>query len=114
MPGPAPLFHLANMTMCPHGGKVMPVPSAPRVFVNGVDPVMTVADTSTIVGCVFTTPATGPHPCMTVTWLVPAIRVQSMGVPVLLDGSVGLAQAADMTPQGPPLTTVNQPRVIGM
>jgi len=113
MPGPAPLYHVANVTLCSHGGKLTSIPAAPRVFVNGVDPVVTATDPTTIVGCVFSTPATGPHPCMTATWLVPAVRVQSMGLPVLLFGSVGMTQAVDMAPQGAPMTTYNQPRVIG-
>jgi len=114
MPGPAPLYHTMNMTMCVHGGKLTSIPAGPRVFVNGVDPVVCAADPTTIVGCLFTTPATGPHPCMTATWLVPAVRVMSMGRPVLLAGSVGMTQAADMAPQGAPLTSYNQPRVFGI
>jgi len=109
---PLPLYHVGNATMCAHAGKVSNVPSGPRLFVNGTDPVATVADVFTIVGCMFSTPA-GPHPCVTVNWLVPAMRVTTMGRPVLLDGSVGLTQSADMLPQGAPLTTVNQPRVFG-
>jgi len=110
---PGPLYHVANTTTCIHGGKVMTVPSGPRVFVNGIDPVATASDVFAIVGCVFTTPATGPHPCITATWPVPALRLTSMGRPLLLDGSVGMTQAADMAPQGLPLTSVNQPRAVG-
>lgn len=111
---PGPLYHVANNTQCAHGGKVTNVPSGPRVFVNGTDPVATAVDIFTIIGCAFATPATGPHPCVTVTWPVPAVRLTSMARAILLDGSIGLTQAADMAPQGAPLTSVNQPRVIGI
>jgi hypothetical protein len=45
---------------------------------------------------------------------MPALRLTSLGRPILLDGSAGLTQAPDMAPQGAPLTSVNQPRVIGI
>jgi hypothetical protein len=109
---PGPLYHLANTTQCVHGGKVTFVPTGPRVFVNGTDPVATASDVFTVVACAFATPA-GPHPCVTTTWPVPAMRLTSMGRPLVLLGSVGMTQAADMAPQGPPATAVNQPRVIG-
>lgn len=112
MPGPAPLYHLGNTTLCPHGGKVTHVPSTPRVFVAGAQPVATVLDATTITGCAFA-PSGTPHPCTTVTWLVPATRVKSEGQPLLLVGSAGTAQAADMTPQGAPFTVVNQARALG-
>jgi uncharacterized Zn-binding protein involved in type VI secretion len=108
---PGPLYHLSNNTQCIHGGKVIDGPAGPRVFVNG-DPVATTADLFTIAGCTFSTPA-GPHPCVTVSWLSPALRIKINGLPALLQDSQGMTQAADLAPQGTPLVTVNQPRVIG-
>jgi hypothetical protein len=97
-----------------HGGKVQNVPSGPRVFINGADPVATAVDTFTIAGCPFSTPATGPMPCLTVTWITPALRVTSMGRALLLQTSVGTTNGPTMAPQGAPLTSVNQPRVVAM
>jgi hypothetical protein len=113
MPGPGFLYNTTNTTQCPHAGKVTNAPSGPRVFVTGVDPVATAADLFTIAGCPFATPA-GPHPCVTVTWLTPALRLTSMGRPLLLNTSAGLTLAPDLAPQGAPLITVNQQRVTGM
>jgi hypothetical protein len=109
---PGPLFHANNVTMCPHGGQVQTIPTSPRVLVQG-QPVAVATDQFLIVGCPFTL---GPvyHPCVRVTWLVPAARVTVMGVPVILQTSVGITQAADQAPQGAPIVSVNQPRVIGM
>ena len=54
-----------------------------------------------------------PHPCVRVQWLVPALRVKVNLAPVILQTSVGLCLAADQAPQGPPMVSATQPRVIG-
>lgn len=96
--------------MCPHGGPVTTIPSAPRVLVSGM-PVATLADTYLVAGCAFNISG-APHPCVKVQWLVPAVRVLVNGVPAILQTSVGLCLAADMAPQGPPVVAATQPRVI--
>ena len=109
---PGPLFHVGNTAMCPHGGMAQTLSSNTRVLVNGM-PVATIADQTLIAGCVFTLPGPKPSPCVKVQWLVPATRVLIMGQPALLQTSTGLCQSPEQAPQGPPVVTVNQPRVIG-
>jgi hypothetical protein len=76
-------------------------------------PVATMADTSLVAGCAFTV-GTQPMPCLRVQWLVPAARVKVMGQPALLQTSAGLCQNPAQAPQGAPIVTTNQPRVVGM
>ena len=108
---PTPLFHVGNVTMCPHGGSAQTISSNVRVLVSGT-PVATVADQTMVAGCVF---AIGPKPspCLRVQWIVPAVRVLVMGQPALLQTSVGLCLSPEQAPQGPPVVSVNQPRVLG-
>jgi hypothetical protein len=108
---PGPLAHVGMVAVCPHGGLITDVPSAPRVLVSGM-PVATLADQYLIAGCVFNV-AGAPHPCMRVQWLAPAVRVTASLAPVILQTSVGLCLAADQAPQGPPVISATQPRVIG-
>lgn len=108
---PGPLAHVGAVAMCPHGGMVMQVPSAPRVFLSGM-PVATMADQYVVVGCVFNV-AGAPHPCVRVQWVVPAVRVTSSVMPVILQTAVGLCLAADQVPQGPVVIASTQPRVMG-
>lgn len=110
---PGPLFHVGNTTMCPHGGMGQTISANARVLVNGL-PVATIADQTLIAGCVFTLPGPKPSPCIKVQWLVPAARVLIMGQPALLQTSTGLCQSPEQAPQGPPIVSVNQPRVIGI
>ena len=108
---PGPLAHVGAVAQCPHGGLVVEIPSAPRVFLTGM-PAATLTDQYPIVACVFNV-AGGPHPCIRVQWLVPAVRVKVNLMPVILQTSVGLCLAADQVPQGPPIVSSTQPRVIG-
>jgi hypothetical protein len=75
--------------MCPHGGKVMVVPSNTTVQVGGKFALLA-TDVFTVSGCPFSTPA-GPMPCVAVQWTTHALFTQVNGVPVLLSDSVGLA-----------------------
>ncbi len=76
-------------------------------------PVATLSDTSLVAGCAFTV-GPQPMPCLRVQWLVPAVRVKVMGQPALLPTSTGLCLSPVQAPQGPPVVTTNQPRVVGM
>lgn len=107
---PGPLLHVGMTAICPHGGQISAIPSNVRVTVSGQN-VVTVADTFPIAGCTFAPAA--PHPCVLTKWIVPATRVSVLGQPVLLDTSIGLCQAADQTPQGPPSVIATQLRVTG-
>jgi hypothetical protein len=108
---PGPIYTSGNTTICPHGGQVQDVPTTPRVLLSGL-PAAVMADMYPIAGCAFTLPGVGPHPCTLAQWVTPALRVFVMGVPAVLQTSVGLCLAPDQTPQGPPGVLVNQPRVI--
>lgn len=88
------------------------IPTGPRVFVSGM-PVATVADQFLVAGCAFNI-AGAPHPCVRVQWIVPAARVKVNLMPVILQVSGGLCLAADQAPQGPPIVSATQPRVMGM
>ncbi len=109
---PTPLFHVANTTMCPHGGQGQTISSNVRVLVSGL-PVATIADQTLIAGCPFTLPVPKPSPCVRVQWLVPAVRVLVMAQPALLQTSTGLCLSPEQAPQGAPLVPANQPRVLG-
>jgi hypothetical protein len=108
---PGLVAHVGMVAQCPHGGTVMEVPSTPRVFLSG-RPVATLADQYPIVACALNV-AGAPHPCVRVQWLVPALRVKANLMPVILQTSVGLCLAADQAPQGPPIVSSTQLRVIG-
>lgn len=111
---PGPIYHVGATGICPHGGQVTTAPGNPRVRVVQ-QPVATMVDLSTVAGCPFQIPVgpgTKPQPCVTVQWLVPAVRVKVALQPVLLQTSQGLCKSVEQIPQGPPTITVNQPRVI--
>src|SRR5262245_45605326 len=108
---PTPIAHVGAGAQCPHGGPVTFVPSAPRVLVSSM-PVVTMADATVVGGCSFNV-AGAPHPCVRLQWTVPAARVKVSAVPVVLQTSVGLSLAADQAPQGPPIISSAQPRVLG-
>jgi hypothetical protein len=68
-------------------------------------PIVTMASPYTIAGCPFTG-ANGP--CVTAQWVVGAVRVFSMGQPVVIMTGVSIC-----APTGTPLIAVQvQPRVI--
>jgi len=78
-------------------------------------PVATFADQYVIAGCPFQIPVgagTKPQPCVKVQWLAPATRVLVNGVPPVLATSGGIAQSVEQIPQGPPVITTVQPRVV--
>ena len=110
---PGAIYHVGATAICPHGGQVNTLSSNARVLVGGM-PAATIADTSLVAGCAFQLPGTPPipSPCLRVQWLVPAVRVQVMGQPVLLQTSPSLCFSPAQLPQGPASVIVNQPRVI--
>jgi hypothetical protein len=107
-----PIFHVGATAICPHGGQVATISTNARVLVNSM-PAATMADQFMVAGCAFNVSG-APHPCMTVQFLVPALRVMVMGQPVILQTSPSLAKAADQAPQGPAAMLVVQPRVQGL
>ena len=108
---PGPLYHVGAVAMCPHGGQVSVVSTNARVLVSGM-PVATLGDTFLVASCVFTVPPGKPQPCVRVQWLTPAVRVLVNGQPAILQTSTGLCLSPEQIPQGPPMVTTTQPRVI--
>jgi hypothetical protein len=108
---PGAVVHVSAVATCPHGGPLAVVSSNARVLVSGMQ-VATVTDTFTIAGCVFTVPPGKPQPCVTARFPVAAVRVKVLGQPVVLQTSVGICQSAEQIPQGPPLFSSTQIRVM--
>ncbi|HEU5238630.1 MAG TPA: hypothetical protein VFU37_15975 [Pyrinomonadaceae bacterium] len=117
---PGFLLHVNASMQCPHPPPVGPgqatiTPSQLRVVVSG-QPVATMASQIAIAGCLFQV-GNKPQPCVTVKWTMPSTRFLVGGQPVALLPALGTApaicQSAEQIPQGPPLVSVVQSRVIG-
>lgn len=114
---PGFLLHTNAAMTCTHGAPAQLPPAQPRVLVSG-QPVATMAGMIAVAGCPFTLPNGKPQPCVTVKWLMPATRVLIAGAPALLQpapgAGPGLCQSPEQIPQGPPIVTAVQPRVIAV
>jgi hypothetical protein len=112
---PGFLMHLNAACQCTHAGPATIVPAQTRVLVSG-QPVATMTGQIAVVGCAFTVPGPKPQPCVTIKWLMPSGRVLVMGQPAMLLPSPGvgpgICQSAEQIPQGPPVVSAVQPRVI--
>jgi hypothetical protein len=110
---PGLLVHKGAITTCPHpAGVVNANPSAPpRVFVNGVQPVLTIKDLHTVVGCLFQVPGPKLQPCVSVR-LEPATRVLVSGAPAVILTPAAMCFSVEQAPQGPPNSSPIQKRVI--
>jgi hypothetical protein len=103
---PGPILHMGAVVTCAHGGQAMPTAPSPRVMVSAM-PIATIAAPYAVAGCAFVPPG-GNGPCVTAQWVVGAVRVMSMGQPVVIMAGVSLC-----APTGTPLIPVQaQPRVI--
>jgi len=98
--------------LCPHGGKVMPVPGTTQVRI-GREPIILAGDSFPIGGCAFVI-GPSPHPCMTVEWIVTAQRSTMVQDQPLTTDSVGLCKAADKAVQGPVQIVSTQTAVSGL
>jgi hypothetical protein len=96
---PGPILHVGATVLCSHGGQSVPTVPSPRVSVSGM-PITTIAAPYTVAGCAFVPPA-GNGPCVTAQWTVGAIRVMSMGQPVVI-----MTGVAACVPTGTPLVPV--------
>jgi hypothetical protein len=85
--------------LCSHGGQAMPTAPSPRVLVSGM-PVATITAPYAVAGCAFAPPG-GNGPCVTAQWVVGAVRVTSMGQPLVI-----MTGAAVCVPTGTPLVPV--------
>ncbi len=107
---PGPIVTLGASVTCSHVGTATPTAPDPRVTVMG-QPIVTMASPYAIAGCTFPAMTGGNSPpCVTAAWTTGAVRVTSMGQPVILQDS-----QATCTPNGTPLLIVTtQPRVMAM
>ena len=112
---PGFLLHVNAVMQCFHGGPATIAPLQPRVVVTG-QAVAPLASIIAVAGCVF---AVGPkpQPCVLVKWLMPSTRFLVSGQPAALVPSLGpgpgICQSAEQIPQGAPIVSVVQARVIG-
>ncbi len=106
---PGFLLHLGATVTCAHGGQAQPTAVQPRVLVSG-QPIVTIAAPYVVAGCALPPPPTANGPCVTAQFITSAVRVTSLGLPVLLMDSQAIC-----VPTGTPLmVVVTQPRVSGM
>jgi len=106
---PGFLLHVGAMVQCAHGGMAQATVPNPRVKVMGQPTVQQAAPWS-VAGCAFPPPPVANGPCIVAQWVSGAVRVKSMGMPLLLQDSQAIC-----TPTGTPLmVAVTQTRVKGM
>jgi hypothetical protein len=106
-----PLLTTASVLLCPHGGLVNVSPASTRVVAG--TPLIRQSDTFIIAGCAFNI-AGVPSPCVSVTWVTTATRVQGGGNFALNRSSVGLCLSAAQAPQGPVSINSSSPTVSGL
>ena len=105
---PGFLLHVGATVMCSHGGQAQPTVPNPRVLVMG-QPTVTVTAPYVVAGCALPPPPAANGPCVTAQFLTSAVRVTSLGQPLLL-----LDSQAICAPTGTPLLiTLTQTRVVG-
>ena len=90
---------MGAVVACAHGGQAMPTAPSPRVLVTAM-PIATIAAPYMVAGCAFAPPI-GNGPCVTAQWIVGAVRVTSMGQPVVI-----MTGVATCVPTGTPLLPV--------
>jgi len=90
---------MGAVVTCAHGGQAMPTAPSPRVLVSAM-PIATIAAPYMVAGCAFAPPA-GNGPCATAQWIIGAVRVTSMGQPVVI-----MTGVATCVPTGTPLIQV--------
>lgn len=107
---PGLLLHVGGITNCFHQmGMITVSPMSPRVMLNG-QVALTMSDLHTVAGCLFTV-GTKPQPCVTVR-VEPATRVSIGGRPAALLTPAALCLSAEQIPQGIPISTATQKRVV--
>jgi uncharacterized Zn-binding protein involved in type VI secretion len=112
---PGLFMHAGATVQCTHAGPATIMPTQRRVLVNGM-PVALMTDQIMVAGCVFTIPGPKPQPCVLIKWLMPSARVMINGQPAMLISAPGtgpgICQSVEQIPQGPPIVSVVQTRVI--
>ena len=117
---PGLMLHVGATSQCTHTAPATIGPGQTRVLASGL-PVATVSSLITVAGCPFQIPigtGTKPQPCVKVQWTMVSARVQVMGQPVLLQPTPGpgsgICQSVEQIPQGQPVVTMLQTRVIAL
>lgn len=106
---PGYLLHQGAIVLCAHAGQAQPTMPNPRVKVMGQAIVTQIAP-YTVSGCTNPPPSAGTGPCITAQWLSAAVRVKSMGQPLLMQDSQAIC-----IPTGMPLKiAATQIRVKGI
>jgi hypothetical protein len=105
-----PILTTTSTVMCPHGGQALLITSNTQAMVDGA-PMLLQTDVHPIIGCPFTPVAYSP--CVSIRWLTGATQT-SIGVPVLLQNSVGLCLNAAQVPQGTAIVVQVQQKAKGI
>ncbi|WP_088888986.1 hypothetical protein [Leptolyngbya ohadii] len=106
---PGFLLNATSTLLCAHAGQAKPTAPNPRVRIMGA-PVVVQPFPHVVAGCANPPPPANVGPCITAQWIVGAVRVKVMGMPVLLQDSQAIC-----VPTGTPLTVIlTQTRVKGM
>jgi hypothetical protein len=100
---PGPVLTTAAPILCSHGGQAHAPAANPRVTVQGA-PALLQAVPMVIAGCPVPPPPAGTGPCVTATWATGALRVTSMGAPLVLADA-----RAPCTPTPSPLVVIPAP-----
>jgi hypothetical protein len=103
---PGPILTVGSVITCSHGGMAQATAPNPRVHASGM-PIVTMAAPHAIAGCVFNISG-APSPCVTANWVVGAVRVLALGMPVLVQTSQAVC-----VPNGTPvIVSATQPRAM--
>ena len=94
------LLNVGSTVLCAHAGQAKATVPNPRVKVMG-QPITTLGAPYAVAGCVNPPPPANVGPCILGNWIVGAIRVKAMGMPVLLQSSQAIC-----VPTGTPLSVV--------
>jgi hypothetical protein len=115
---PGLVLHVNAGCQCAHAAPATIAPAQSRVLISG-QPVATMPSQIAVAGCPFQVPApsgTKPQPCVTIKWSMPSTRVLVGGAPAMLlpapGPGPGACLSAEQIPQGPPVLSAVQPRVI--
>lgn len=116
---PGFLLHVNAVTTCTHSAMGTIAPTQPRVTVSG-QAIANIAGAVTVAGCPFQIPVgagTKPQPCVFNKWAMPSARFLVNGQPAALlpmpGPAPGISQSAEQIPQGPPIVSTVQVRVVG-
>lgn len=107
---PGPVLHTGATATCPHFAPLTIIAASPRVTVSGMNAAV-LTDQGLVAACPLAT-ATPPTPCVTTKWIVGATRVTAGGQPLLINPCVALCMTPQQTPNGPPVISGSQTRVV--